>query len=197
MPEPWLLSQTASGRQAVREPAHRTSERYDQSRTAYPEFFNQAAPRAFSLTFCITQRDDPLVTRPVRQLRMFVCRGCARYLLACLAAGTAASATEDDIDNRVEFDCIRCNAKLAVIEVKETDAGQGDRNCRLLELRCYGRPGSGRRCWGADVLYDLKVIIERGTGRSDLFCKVARGCDVTGFGISAIIVLPWSSAITR
>jgi len=78
-----------------------------------------------------------------------------------LAAGTATSATEDDIDNWVEFDCIRCNAELAVIEVEETDAGQGDRNCSLLELRCPGRPGTGRGCWDADVLHDLKVIIER------------------------------------
>jgi hypothetical protein len=51
-----LLSQTASGRQAFREPAHRTSERYDQAATP-TRFSNQAARRAFSLTTSATQRD--------------------------------------------------------------------------------------------------------------------------------------------
>jgi hypothetical protein len=40
-----LISQTARGRQAVREPAHRTSERYDQAATPAPSL-NQAGRRA-------------------------------------------------------------------------------------------------------------------------------------------------------
>src|SRR5690349_20099803 len=91
-----------------------------------------------------------------------------------LAARAAASATENDIDNWVEFDCMRCNAKLAVIEVKVTKSGHGNRNRSLLELRFNARPGCGRYCLGADALCDLKVIIECRAGSSDLLCKVAR-----------------------
>jgi hypothetical protein len=104
---------------------------------------------------------------------------------AGLAARAAASATENDINNWVEFDCIRCNTKLAVIEVKVTKAGHGNRNRSLLELRFNARPRRGRCCRCVSALGDLKVVIECRAGSS----ATSRRCVLRATAVHETLVM--------
>jgi hypothetical protein len=65
-------------------------------------------------------------------------RAEARQTAYQLPPRPAPSAVEDDVYYGVEFDSVRRDARLAVREVEEAEAGQGDLDGSLAERASFG-----------------------------------------------------------